>query len=302
MATTSRFDRDIVKAVPVLVVFFLLLKAYVVARYSLTTAGALVTAAPVTVVVGTIMSYLNISVLLLAVVSLSWLVRHVRHVREVRRQAGDAAGDPTMGEDLEPLVVIVFVTSLLLFPVPSIKYFTSAFVTVVVYLAAVLAVVLAVWFLVRWGARHSSSTFLQYLSGRTGWFIALAAVLVVAPTLRTPWVPAEVMVLRDDIAIQDSHLTDGELKTTRYPVVFVLAENGEWTTVLDVESRILLRLPTSSVAHRQVCHYEGQPPGTVPLAAFVLGHRYQSPNTMCSTLVRDHRDRLDPLVVPEEPE
>ncbi|MBA2953748.1 hypothetical protein GON03_05420 [Nocardioides sp. MAH-18] len=293
---TSRFDKDIVKAVPVLVVFFLLLKAYVVARYSLTTAGALVTAAPLTVVVGTIMSYLNVAVLVLAVASGAWLVRYVRDVR----RKGSQAADPTSGEDIEPLAVIVLATCLLLLPVPSTTNFTGAFLRFVLYLGAVLIMVLGAWLIVRGSARRRSSGFLGHLASKTSWFIAVAAVLVVAPTLRTPWVPAEVLVLRDEIAIQDSHLQGGKLETTKYPVVFVLDENEEWTTVLDVESRILLRLPTSSVAHRQVCHYRGQPPGTVPLAAWLLGHRYQSPNGTCSTLVRKHAARLDPLVVSDE--
>src|SRR6187401_2382129 len=64
VVTGSRLDRDAFKVIPVLVVFFLLLKVYVVGRFSLTTAGALVSAAPLSVLVGTVSSYLNMALFL----------------------------------------------------------------------------------------------------------------------------------------------------------------------------------------------------------------------------------------------
>lgn len=291
--SASRFDRDSVKAIPVFVVVFLLLKAYVVARYSLTTAGALVSTAPVTVLVGTVTSYLNTVILLTFVGAAIWLFRRVR-------SSGHAGGMEDAGEhehELEAMVFGVFLIAFLFLPVPaSISYFAWPFFRLLGYLLLVAALVYFAWRVIGFLAPRAGFGFLRPILGRRSWFVALFVVVVLMPSLRRPWVPSEVLVLRDDIAIRDSHLVNGRLETSRYPIVYVLSTDEQWTTTLDTETRILLRLPTSSVQHRQVCRYRGQPPATVPLAAFLFGYRYHSPNTMCDTLVENHEDLLDPLI------
>lgn len=278
---TSRFDSDLVKSMPVLVVFFLLLKAYVVARYSLTTTGALVSAAPFTVLVGTVTSYLNIALVLIGVGTAWWLV--------LRRKSQDRAD-----RDLRPMAFGIASVCLLFFPLPV----HGGLGRIFAFTVGVLVVACLSWWLLSTAARrHTGSAVLRFFAQRQVWGVVAFLVLLL-PTLRTPWVPAEVLVLRDSIAISDSHPVDGQLRTTRYPVVYVLSQDGPWTTALDAKSRFLIRLPTTTILHRQVCHYADQPRSSIPLGAFLMGTRYASPNTVCHTLVARHAVLLDPLVVP----
>jgi hypothetical protein len=285
------FDKDSVKAIPILGILYLLLKAFVVAQYSLTTAGALVVAAPLTVLVGTVTSYLNLTVLLTAIGAAWWLFR--------RRKATPTSVASDDRKNLDAIAFGVLVMSILFLPWPfSVAYFQEALLSAILYVLGAGAAVLAARYAARKARRWKRLRWLAeiFTPGRAA---ALFIVLLLIPTLSKPWVPAEVLVLRSSIAIQDSHLENGKLQRSRYPVVYVLSEGARWTTVLDAKTRILLRLPTDSVAHRQVCRVEGQPPGSVPVWAFIAGVRYHSPNTMCHTLVREHATRLDPLIPPE---
>lgn len=282
------FDRDSVKLFPVFAIMYLFLKAYVVADYSLTTAGALVVAAPFTVLVGTVSSYLTLAMLLTAVGATFWLYQH-------RTAALDSERD-TDSKTIEAMVFGLLIVSIMFLPWPfSVEYFQEALLSALLYSSIAGIFILAVGYL---ASKVQAGKRTRWLLAR-GHLFALFVVILLLPTLDRPWVPAEVLVLRSSIAIQDSHLNGGDLQTSKYPVVFVLSEGGKWTTVLDVDTRILLRLPTDSVAHRQICRYRDQPPGSVPIWAFVSGFRYDSPNTMCYRLVNEHETRLDPLVVPE---
>jgi hypothetical protein len=288
------FEKDSVKMIPILGILYLLLKAFVVAQYSLTTAGALVVAAPLSVLVGTITSYLNLTLLLTAICAAWWLVRHQKGP-----QASVADDD---GKNLDAIAFGVLVTSIIFLPWPfSISYFREELLRAILYVVGCGAAVIALRYVARKASAHNGLGWLEWFAP-IGRAIAVFVVLLLIPTLNKPWVPAEVLVLRSSIAIQDSHLEDGKLQRSRYPVVYVLSEGSNWTTVLDAETRILLRLPTDSVAHRQVCRDRDQPPGSVPVWAFISGVRYDSPNTMCHTLVAEHATRLDPLVPPEASE
>jgi len=291
---SSIFERDSVKAVPLVAIFYLLLKAYVIGEYSLTTAGALVVAAPLTVLVGTITSYLNLALLMIALWATTWLWRQRESTSE-----GTSSAD---AKTLNAFVFGLLLTCILFLPWPfSVTYFQEAILSALWYVFGTAAAVLLLWGLLLGLRRKGKHLWLAGLS-TPGRIAALYAVILLLPTLDRPWVPAEVLVLRSAIAIQDSHLEDGELRRSKYPVVYVLSESSSWTTVLDAESRILLRLPTDEVAHRQVCRYQDQPPGSVPIWAYISGFRYDSPNTMCHTLVDEHELLLDPLVTAARPE
>jgi hypothetical protein len=291
----SLFDSTAAKAIPILAVLFVLLKSYVVARFSLTTAGALVSAAPVSVLIGTVTSYLNTAVVAAALISGIWIAAHL-----IRGHAG--MGSHTRLVDVS--LMAIFIVSVALFPVPNDwSYYGRA----ILYVIATAVLLAACWGAAYFLSRRPRFAALAVISNHPEAVFLLYVVLLLAPTLGSSWVPAEVLVLRDPIAIHDSHLRNGKLDTTKYPVVFVLAENGRWLTVLDEKSRILMRLPIDEVAHRQVCHYTGQPPNSVPLAAYVAGARFHSPNSFCRTLIKYHDRVLDPLVVdnpkaPSEPD
>jgi hypothetical protein len=287
---SSRLDRDAFKVIPVLVVFFLLLKVYVVGRFSLTTAGALVSAAPLSVLVGTVSSYLNMALFLAGISILGWLI--------ARWGAGRRGASGNDEPDLDAVAVGVCLVCVAFFPVPDrISYFTPAVWKMLAYIIGTGLVLAVIWGAAKLLGRRDGGELFRWVAGKPNYFIAVYVVALLFPTLSSPWVPAEVIVLRHPIAIQDSHLDrNGKLGTSNYAVVYVLSESGQWTTVLDAETRILVRLPTDEVVHRQVCRYKGQPPGTMPLWAVLAGQRYHSPNTMCDTLVEDHRRRLDPLI------
>lgn len=300
----SIVDRDIVKLIPGLAILYLLLKAFVVANYSLTTAGALIVAAPLAVLVGTVTAYLNLAFLLIMVATAAWLFR---------RRAGtpQSPADPET-KNIEAMAVGLLLASTLFLPWPfSISYFRDGILGALVYILAIGGLAVALWATSRMARRRmlgSSRSGLDRVATWLAWLftprhiIAASVVFLLLPTLNRPWVPAEVLVLRNAVAIQDSHLDDGRLRRSRYPVVYVLAQDGEWLTVLDADTRILLRLPIEEVAHRQVCRHREQPPGSVPIWSYLTGFRYDSPNTMCHTLVNDHDELLDPLVSPLETE
>ena len=268
--------------VPLAAILFVLLKAYVVARYSLTTAGALVSAAPVSVLVGTVTSYLNLVIVLVAVGSGAWLLLHRFR-----------AGREPPSRSLDALVFGAFVGSVALLPVPN-KW--GYYLLASGYLVLTGLVVLGAWRLTVRLADRPGLGWLRPMRDRPQRFLAVYVLLLLAPTLRSPWVPAEVLVLRHPVAITDSHLRHGRLPTSRYPVVFVLAEDDPWLTVIDERSRALERLPIDEVAHRQVCHYTGQAPNSVPLLAYLAGKSFRSPNSFCRTLIKNHASVLDPLV------
>lgn len=271
---------------PLFAVLFVLIKAYVVAQFSLTTAGALVSAAPLSVLVGTITSYLNVTIILATALSAAWLIlSRTRYRAHLTRSVVVDSG--------------VFATSVAgaaLFPVPNLwGYYTAS----VLYVLGGATACGLIWWASSTPSRLTWFRWMAWVHQRPHRLVILYFAFLLAPTLRSAWVPAEVLVLRHTIAISDSHLKGGALQRTKYPVVFVLSDDGPWITVMDVRSKVLMRLPTQEVAHRQVCHYTGQPPNSVPLAAYLIGVRFHSPNSFCATLIKDHERRLDPLVVPE---
>ena len=293
--TGSRFDRDSIKAIPLLVGAFLLLKAYVVADYSLTTAGVLVSEAPLTVLVGTLTAYINIAVLLIFIGTLTVLVRNGRAALTYEKT--DRSPDSAPDHEVDAITFGIFLVCFVFLPVPSsIRHFKEEVRDELTYIAVAGLTILAAWQIIKFLARRPGLRVMRHALPRRSWFMATFVVVLLLPTLKSSWVPAEVLILRQDIAIQDSHRVNGRLETSKYPVVYILSENSRWTTALDAESRILLRIPTEAILHRQVCRAEGQPPGTVPLGAFLLGYDYKPKNSKCKNLLEHRGRRLDPLI------
>ena len=311
----SLWDRDSVKAVPVLVVILLLLKAYVIAGYSLVTASALVTAAPVAVLVGTVTSFLHIVVLVLFLITSVWLYRHWRDSKGHSNRPGDVADLADHGSLRRPtaigaldakneephkevtlLVFAVWVMCLIFLPVPmSIPIYKEESLREIGYTIAVCAGGVALYGISNYFAKRRKRPRVE-----SGWFVVLVGVALVVPTMKTPWMPSEVWILDQPIAPHDLHdlppkRGDEEKALTRYPVVFVLSVDNNWAVGLDVNTRLILEIPAENLKGRVVCKHADQPANTLPLYAFLVGDKWETPNKYCGNLF-DPPGQLDNLI------
>jgi hypothetical protein len=104
-------------------------------------------------------------------------------------------------------------------------------------------------------------------------FFVVAVFWVVLASLTQPWVPVEVVGVRNG---------QGE----QFIVGNVISADGEWTTVMRAGDRGLSRIRSGDVVTRRLCHLAGaQPPGQAPLLSALEGQPYRSPNTSCARLV-----------------
>lgn len=266
-----------------LLLLFLLAKAYAVSHYSLTTTGALITSAPLTVLLGTVASYLYLLLPALAVGLPIWLWR---------TRGATAAGG--VAKEYRALAFGLALLAVFLSPVPDDGWQVLARpAALVLGLAGLLA-------LTCWLARSALARRVGLAAIPVSWFVVTWVVLLLVPTLQQPWVPAEVLVLRSPGTITTPRLgPDNDLQQTRYPIVHVLSDAGGVTSALDADTRFLLRVPSEAVVLRHVCHHESQLPGTRPVWLWLLGRDYASQNVSCQRLVREHARRLDPLVAPD---
>ncbi len=259
---------------------FLLLKAFAVSHFSLTTTGALITTAPLTVFLGSVASYLYLLIFGLVVVCPFWLVRRAAELTAVETGVGSA----------------LFGLCLLFFPFPS-DLSLSTWVGPVLYSVSVAVAMWVGFSLVR--RRIGKGKGPKFLAAHSAaWFVGFGAALTLIPTLEQPWVPAEALVLRGHGAPSDMHLRSGTLQLSKYPVVYVLDESDGWTSALDADTRLLIRIPSSSIAARAVCHHRSQLHGARTLLQFMKREGYKSPNTLCDTLIGDPEHLLLPLVAP----
>lgn len=277
-----------VKAGAVLVPLLLLLKAYAVSGYSLTTTGALLTAAPLSVLLGTMSAYLYLALMAAALGFAMWLVLDLV-------SSGTRAWSQRRG------VLLALTLGALLLSPASLKTIKAG---LPLLLPPVLVVAVAVLAYVR-TRRQSRVRVLQ-------WGIGLALLLLVAPTLPRPWVPAEVLVLPgagippsplrclDDKGNvpkkEDEKKECRRMALTPYPVVYVLNTSDGWTTVLHADTRYLGRVRAADIRARAVCHHESQLPGSRPLLQVLLHEDYESGNVACGRMAENPAYWLLPLV------
>jgi hypothetical protein len=285
-AAVGLWDRDSVKAIPVLLIVLLLLKAYVVSNYSLVTASALVTAAPVAVLVGTVTSFLHIVVLILFLVTSAWLYNYRRDNRARSTRNDPPEDSPQPQREIALVVFAVWVMCLLFLPVPmSIPIYERKSLVEIAYAVGVCALgVLA------YGVSNRVAKRLRRTRVDGGWFVVLVGVALVVPTLKTPWMPSEIWVLDQPIAPRDLHDLDSQAGGAEQvlndkPVVFVLSVDGGWAVGLDVDTRLVLEIPAKNVKGRVVCKYAGQPANTLPLYALLFGDKWETPNRYCENLL-----------------
>ncbi len=254
----------------VLVILFLI-KAYGVARYSLTTTAALVTTAPVSAALGTL-AILGYLVMPFLVVITSWflLVNWKRYTKV-----------------WWPLLVALAVIAILLSPLSYLVYVGGA------VLVAIIMEVL-VWYLIRHPGKlplrmhwieRTRGLFIIYLAA-----IAFAAFFVT--TIDSPWLPAEVLLVSGSGAvthIQAPNAADAHEKT---PEVYVVGEDNGFMVALVAENRVIVHIPDTRVRDRYICHDDqSQLLSQRPLLWFLQGRGYDSPNLSCSIVQAMLHDR-----------
>jgi hypothetical protein len=248
---------------------FLLLKCYAVAHYSLTTAAALVTASPLSVLFGSIMLYMYQFLPLLGLAALYTVVQILIH-------------DPN-GKDIivGTAFAAVAITALALSPPYFIAWVAGPPVLFIL-------VGWRVWDIRRRrrpagrASTEQGGRIRAFLPVKFLWlkplewvdvYFVLYAAVVVASTLDTMWVPTEVVTLDTDSGKQ-------------FVVGNVLSDDGRWVTVLRSADHGLSRYPAGEVQARTLCHMNGsQPRHRGPLIDGLLRHHHASPNKLCVTVL-----------------
>lgn len=242
----------------IVVGLFVLMKTYSVAKYSLTTASALLTTAPLTVILGTITSYEYGIWPLLSLASLGVATSWLRHRESV------VAGVALLGLSL---------VAALLSPARYLFAGAVAWVVVVALHSAV-----GSWLRQRTRGDPAALERVEDLypsraATLAGGFVSVAFVLLVI-TLPNAWIPAEVITYR---SAGNANVVVGH----------VISHDGVWMTILRGGDRGLMRIDSEQVGGRRVCHLGGaQPQSMPPLILTLRGEKYSSPNVGCRKLVR----------------
>ncbi len=238
---------------------FALMKVYAAAGYSLTTASALLTTAPLNVLLGSLVSFSYDVFPLLALGALAWLVHLVR----------------SHGWSIDCTAVAGFsVLAILLSPWANLWPPTLLFAgTLVLYtaLVRVFRIREANW---------------RLLTNLVGGFFVIAALHMILTTLPNLWLPVEVIAVAADGG-------------PRLVVGHVLSADSEWTSIVRAGDKALMRIPSSAIKNRKLCHLSGvQPEGRRPLLWVIQNRRYQSPNRSCAREVSDIPGVLEPGSLP----
>jgi hypothetical protein len=259
---SGAFDATFVRIMSLLLLLLLLVKAYGVSRFSLTTGAALVTAAPLSVLIGTLALYEYAFVAALAAAAFWLFIVGILTNGELRRWT--------------PLTFAIFLFATLLAP-PQYLYWTFGAVIVSFALYRIIASSPRAKKIY---ARLTRSSGIPTPSRIAACIAALLAAGFVLFTLERPWLPAQVVALKHPIVVRTTGIRQHSEITSR-PVVFIVSEQNNETTMLVDEDRYLVSIPTSDIAARAICHLEGQFGNGQPLLWVILGRSYSSPNLAC---------------------
>ena len=257
------------KVVGTLLLFLLLAaKAYGASGFSLTTAAELISASPLSVFFGTIALYTYPIMAIMFVASIWLLVAMARGATAYRR--------------LAPVLLVLAVLTGWLAPLPYL---------VIAGAGAVLSVGAAA-LLQTSPLRQAGERLITSYSppSRTATARAVAGVLLtlfVLLTIRTPWVPAEVVSLAAPVRVNPTVRTN----SVSAPVVFVMNdhdgdENG-WAELLIDDSRYLVWVRDKDITQRRICHLYSQLPGVDPSFDTLLFRRYHGHDLSCSEITDD---------------
>lgn len=226
----------------VLLLVLLLVKVYGVAHFATATATRLATAAPLSVVLGTLALYEYAFMALVAGAGLLLFI----------------AGLPGGG-------------SLRLWtPVTLAAAVFAALITPPLYLiwaGGALVVILALWLaLRRWVS----------LSRLALWVAAPLLAGLVLVTLTRPWLPAEVVTLRSPVIVNPQ---TKELASR--PVVYLVSEQNGWVTLLVDSDRYLAVVPAADIQSQRICQTSSQPGEGQTLYQRIVRQPFYSPELAC---------------------
>ncbi|GLY95018.1 hypothetical protein Acsp02_22730 [Actinoplanes sp. NBRC 103695] len=130
----------------------------------------------------------------------------------------------------------------------------------------------------------------RWLRGRT--FLVLGTVAATAylvHTIEVPWMPAQIYAVSypAEISTQDKTIEPRLLSVVRVGVLegYLLAKDENELTVLEADTRRIVRLPYDSVVTQPACHRDrDQLPGKAPILMTLRGITYNSHNITCETL------------------
>lgn len=242
---------------PIVLVAVALVKAYCVAHFSLTSTGALLTSAPLNVLLGSIAQYLYL-ILPLSTVGLFGTVAYFLSEKRHLAWCLPLLGSAFLLALLSPWVYLWPVT---------------------IGALVVTGLVFGLEFLL--GRRDNNTSWER----RRRWLSTVAAAAATATllggvlaTMDLPWVPAEAVTLKNDVVVQPvehirSHVVVG----------YVLSEEAGGSAVILVETgRYILHVDSEQIVTRRICHGQHQLRGRRPLYYALSGRRYSSPNVACS--------------------
>ncbi|WP_157441644.1 hypothetical protein [Actinoplanes awajinensis] len=289
----------------VALIAFTMLKAYAAAYFSLTTAAALLTTAPINVFLGSMVSY---SYQLFPLLALALVVYALHQWR---------TGGPPFVIMLALGVAVVAVGAS---PWPYLWQETLIVAGIMLGLFALSTVGDALLMLrkpaparpraagaVRQAAARHWRRLITFRMVLPTFLIMVLAILL--QTMTNLWLPVEVVVYEQgprcamtigatDFAGRPVTLLDAP--GCRQIVGHVLSDAEPWTTVVTAGDRRLRRIPTAGIRYRELCHLNRvQPSGRRPLL-WVIEHRgYASPNLSCKRLSENvKRATLDPGSLP----
>jgi hypothetical protein len=257
------------KIVGTLLLFLLLAaKAYGVGGFSLTTAGELIAVTPLTVFFGTVALYTYAIMAFVFIWSIWLMIAGIRGNKTYRR--------------LVPLLLVLAIFSGFLTPLPYL---------VLAVLGAIISIgisrLLRTPMFKHIGKKLTGSC---ASPGRTDTAKAVAGVMLslfVLLTIRTPWVPAEVVNLTTPVTVpttRSSQVYD--------PVAFVMNDSNGWATLLLDDDRHLVWVRDSDIKQRRICHLYSQLPGVEPSFDTILRRPYSPHNKECFKLTDDPLEKV----------
>jgi hypothetical protein len=253
----------------VLIILFLI-KAYGVARYSLTTTAALVTTAPGSAALGTLAIFSYLVMPFLVVIAGWFLLVNRKQYTKV----------------WWPLLAALAVIAFLLSPLSYLAYLGGA-----VFIAIVLEGF--VWYLVGHPGKLPRMRWIQRAQGL--FFIYLAAIAFTAffvTTIDSPWLPAEVVWVSGSGAVTHIQAPDAADAHEKTPEVYVVGEDNGFMVALAAENRAIVHIPDTLVKARYICHDDqSQLLSQRPFLWFLQGKGYDSPNLSCSIVQTMLHDR-----------
>jgi hypothetical protein len=268
-ATTSTHDSHSpldYKIVGTLLLFLLLIsKAYGVAGFSLTTAAELIATAPLTVFFGTIALYAYVIMAFIFIWSI-WLLIAGAHGNKTYRK-------------FAPFLLVLAIFTGLLAPLPYL---------VLAVLGAAISIGISA-LLQKSPFKHIGERLLTgpyHPPSRTDTAKIVAGVFLgffFLLTIRTPWVPAEVVDLTSPVTVNPNVVA----KKVYAPVAFVMNDSNGWTTLLLDDARYLAWVKDTDIMQRRICHLYSQLPGVNPSFDTILLRKYSPHNKNCSEITKD---------------